>query len=109
MDVMSSKSINNLDDDEKLKMSQSSGKELKRINKWKELDDELDELQKIFFTFLKRWTENDQNTVQPNVLSTWDVYSDEEPFELDESTYSFNNFLESDSYQNEIHRMQDDQ
>ena len=86
-----------------------SGNELKRIQKWDELDDELDELQKIFFTFLKRWTESDNNAVKPNVLTTWEVYSDEEPFELDESTYSFNNILESDSYQNEIQRMQDDQ
>ena len=37
------------------------------ITEWTELYDELDELKKIFFEFLKRWTDTERNDeLDPN-------------------------------------------
>ncbi len=43
-----------------------AGLELKYINRWTELWDELDELKKIFFEFLSRWTDENRVRVDPN-------------------------------------------
>lgn len=56
------------------------GRELKKIRRWEALEDELDELQKIFFSFVKRWTEGVRDTSDVNELITYEVYSDEEEF-----------------------------
>ena len=56
------------------------GTELKKIRKWETMDDELQELQKIFFTFVKRWTDRGRNKSNHNALITYEVHSDEEVF-----------------------------
>ena len=38
-----------------------AGSEVKLISEWNDLYDELDELKKIFFEFLKRWTDTERN------------------------------------------------
>jgi len=65
-------------------VSVKQGTEVKEINKWKELSDELHELKKIFFTFLKKWTMDDRNKADRNALTTDEVHIDDEKFELDE-------------------------
>lgn len=62
---------------------------MKVIQKWDEMYDELHELQKIFFTFMKRWTESDRHTTDCNALHTYVVNSDEETFELAEDRRRF--------------------
>ena len=42
------------------------GRELKVIEKWKVSDDEVDDLKKVFFQFLKRWVENDSTKINVN-------------------------------------------
>lgn len=49
--------------------------ELKYINSWTELYDELDELKKIFFEFLKRWTESDRHLAEPNKQILYEKHS----------------------------------
>ena len=56
------------------------------INDWNELDDELDELKKIFFEFLKRWTDTERNEeLDPNRPDYYQVLHDAEEFKLDET------------------------
>ena len=57
--------------------------ELKYINRWEIFIDELEELQKIYFTFLKRWTVGDRSKNEPNKFSTYEKHSDEDEFELE--------------------------
>lgn len=52
-----------------------ANKELKYINSWTELYDELDELKKIFFEFLKRWTERDRHLAEPNKQILYEKHS----------------------------------
>lgn len=62
-----------------------AGQELKSITEWTEMQDELDELMKIFFEFLKRWTDKDKNDFDPNRPITYKVPSGAGAFKLDES------------------------
>ena len=62
---------------------------MKIINKWNDHYDELEELQKIFFTFLNKWTHRDRSRTDPNAFKMCEVFSDEEPFELDETPFGF--------------------
>ena len=65
------------------------GTEIKQIRKWEKLDDELEELQKIYFTFLKRWTVGDRKKSEPNKHTIYDINSDEEIFTLETAPMSF--------------------
>ena len=58
------------------------GQELKHINAWTEAHDEIDELKKIFFGFMKRWVENDCIQKEVNALNLHERHPDEEPFKL---------------------------
>ena len=58
------------------------GSEFKQIKKWEQLEDELDELKKIYFSFLKRWTDVAKNKDEPNRAFLYDVQSDDEPLVL---------------------------
>ena len=58
------------------------GQELKYINAWTEAHDEIDELKKIFFGFMKRWVENDSIQKEVNTLNLQERHPDEEPFKL---------------------------
>ena len=58
------------------------GTELRVIKKWETLEDELDELKKIYFTFLKRWTDGSQHKDEPNKAVIYEVHSDEDILEL---------------------------
>ena len=49
------------------------GSEFKQIKKWEQLEDELDELKKIYFSFLKRWTDVAKNKDEPNRAFLYDV------------------------------------
>jgi len=53
------------------------------------MNDELEELQKIYFTFLKRWTVGDRKKNEPNKITTYQVNSDEDEFILDCQPFSF--------------------
>ena len=44
--------------------------------------DELDELKKVFFEFLKRWTDKDKKDLDPNRPVLYSVQNDEEQFQL---------------------------
>ena len=61
-----------------------AGQEVKLISEWNELDDELDELKKIFFEFLKRWTDAKKNDeLDPNRPVIYGVQRDAEKFSLE--------------------------
>lgn len=61
-----------------------AGQEVKLISEWNELDDELDELKKIFFEFLKRWTDSKKNDeLDPNRPVIYGVQRDAEKFSLE--------------------------
>ena len=61
-----------------------AGQEVKLISEWTELDDELDELKKIFFEFLKRWTDTKKNDeLDPNLPVIYGVQRDAEKFSLE--------------------------
>ena len=64
-----------------------TGKELKYIGQWGDYEDELDELKKIFYTFMKQWFDKDQQKDNPNVILHCEVHSDEELFELDSAPF----------------------
>ena len=56
---------------------------MKLISEWTDLYDELDELKKIFFEFLKRWTDTERNDeFDPNRLLIYQVQRDAEEFKL---------------------------
>ena len=62
-----------------------AGTEVKLISEWNDLYDELDELKKIFFEFLKRWTDTERSDeFDPNCLVIYQVHRDEEEFKLSE-------------------------
>ena len=62
-----------------------AGSEVKLISEWNDLYDELDELKKIFFEFLKRWTDTERNDeCDPNRLIIYQVHKDEDEFKLEE-------------------------
>ena len=70
-------------DDEKSKSPTiKAGQEVKNINEWIELNDELDELKKIFFEFLKRWTDKPKNDLDPNRPVIYTVAEGTEVFML---------------------------
>ena len=47
------------------------------------MHDELDELKKIFFEFLKRWTDKGRNDLDPNRPVLYSKQKDEEEFKLE--------------------------
>ena len=49
------------------------------------MEDELDELKKIFFEFLKRWTDTERNFQNPNRPTLYKVSQDEKMFKLTET------------------------
>ena len=56
-----------------------AGAEIKIISEWTDLYDELDELKKIFFEFLKRWTDTERNDeLDPNRPVIYQVQTDAE-------------------------------
>ena len=55
------------------------GDEVKLIDGWSDCYDELEELKKIFFEFLKRWVENDGSKLNVNKPILYERLSDE-PF-----------------------------
>ena len=56
---------------------------MKLISEWTDLYDELDELKKIFFEFLKHWTDTERNDeFDPNRLLIYQVQRDAEEFKL---------------------------
>ena len=62
-----------------------AGSEVKLISEWTDLYDELDELKKIFFEFLKRWTDTERSDeFDPNRLVIYQVQRDAEEFKLSE-------------------------
>ena len=68
-----------------------AGEETQVINEWTQHNDELDELKKIFFEFLKRWTDKERLKFEPNKPIIYDNPSDAEPFELEEKPENFSN------------------
>lgn len=44
------------------------------------MQDELEEIKKIFFEFLKRWTDKNKNTFDPNRPVLYAVQQDEDVF-----------------------------
>ena len=61
-----------------------AGQELKGIREWEDLYDELDELKKIFYEFMKRWTEQTTLEMDANRPRIYEKHEDEKPFSLDE-------------------------
>ena len=60
-----------------------AGSEMKLISEWTDMYDELDELKKIFFEFLKRWTDTERNDqLDPNRPVIYQVHKDVEEFKL---------------------------
>ena len=59
------------------------GKEVKAIEGWTECKDEIEELKKIFFEFLKRWIDSERHKIEPNKPIIYQNASDSEPFELE--------------------------
>ena len=57
---------------------------MKLIGEWTDLTDELDELKKIYFEFLKRWTDSDRNDeFDPNRPIIYQVQKDAQEFSLE--------------------------
>ena len=64
-----------------------AGQELKYIKEWKEdFYDELDELKKIFFEFLKRWTDSNRFQLDPNKPVYYEAQEGVEEFQLDQDS-----------------------
>lgn len=58
------------------------GEELKVIEEWRENYDEIDELKKVFFQFLKRWVEIDSGQQNVNKLKLYQRQKDATKFSL---------------------------
>ena len=56
---------------------------MKAIQDWQELEDELDELKKIFYTFLSRWTEQTSLDLDANHPVLYERHQGEKFFTLD--------------------------
>ena len=61
------------------------------------MHDELDELQKIYFTFLKRWTDGSYMKDEPNKAVIYEVHSDEDILELADEGETQSNFYSINS------------
>ena len=65
---------------------------MKLISEWTDLYDELDELKKIFFEFLKRWTDTERNDeFDPNRPLIYQVPRDAEEFKLNDELPTLQN------------------
>ena len=61
----------------------NAGEEMNYINEWTQHKNELCELKKIFFEFLKRWIDSERHKIEPNKPIIYQNASDSEPFELE--------------------------
>ena len=61
------------------------GEELKVIEEWRENYDEIDELKKVFFQFLKRWVEIDSGQQNVNKLKLYQRQKDATKFSLQQN------------------------
>ena len=59
-----------------------AGQELKGIREWEDLYDELDELKKIFYEFMKRWTEQTSLEMDANRPVLYERHEDYKVYSL---------------------------